>query len=271
MLAQELPNGRPVLKLPLPILIANLATLILTLAMNVLANALPLNGRTTGEISDQFPSLFTPAGYVFSIWGLIYLGLVLFAGYQLTPSGRQSEPARRIGWWFAISGLANSVWIVLWHFGVFAGTVVAMLALLVSLSMIARRIRQSSQVTRADRLFVYLPFSVYLGWISVATIANVAILLLSLGWDGSPLSPVVWTVIMLAVATGLGLWMLARRRDWAFAAVLVWAFVGIAVKQGEAPAVPQAALIAAGLLVPVVLWRLAGAVRRMSPASAPAG
>jgi hypothetical protein len=237
----------------------NVITLVLTLIMNALANALPLNGRTTGAISDRFTTnAFVPAGYVFSIWGVIYLGLVMFVLYQLTPVGRRSPAVAKVGGWFALSGLANSLWIVCWHYELFPATMVAMLVLLGSLCAIAARLGPPYRADSvADRWLVYLPFSVYLGWISVATIANAAVFLLSLGWDGAPWSPSTWALILVAVATGLGAWMVIRRGDLAYAGVLVWAFIGIAVKQQSVTGVPQGAWIGVGVLVGLMGWHLA--------------
>ena len=254
-------------RLPGLVVLANVVTLALTLAMNGLANALPLNGQTTGAVSDRFPNLFAPAGYVFSIWGVIYVGLLAFAVYQATPSGRRNPAAQRVGGWFALSGIANSLWIVFWHYELFAASMAAMLVVLVSLCAIASRLGAPREAESAgDRWLVYLPFSIYLGWISVATIANAAVVLLDAGWDGAPLSPVIWTLLLLAVATGLGVWFLGRRGDPAYAAVLVWAFVGIWARQGgiSGPvgetAVAQGALVAAGVLIVTAVWRVARGV-----------
>ena len=246
-------------RLSLPVLLLNVGTLGLTLVVNGLANVLPLNGRTTGAVSDSFTAnLFVPAAYVFSIWGLIYVALTAFVGYQFTPGGRRSESVQRVGLWFAVTGLANSLWIVLWHYGVFPGTMALMLVLLVSLCVIVGRLgtpREAS--TTADRWFVYLPFSIYLGWISVATIANACIFFLDLGWDGAPLAAWTWAVLLLGVATALGAWFIARRGDLAYGAVLIWAFVGIALRQAQVPWVPQGAWFGVAVLIVLAGWRIA--------------
>jgi hypothetical protein len=234
-------------------------SLLLALLLNTLANALPLNGRTTAQISDQFTAnVFVPAGYVFSIWSLIYLGLVAFVAYALTPAGRGSPAVRRIGGWFALSNIANGLWIVLWHYGVFPATLAVMLILLISLGAIAARLGAPRRApSTADRWLVYLPFSVYLGWISVATIANAAIFLLDRGWDGAPFSPSSWACLLLAIASGLGAWMVVRRGDLAYAAVLVWAFIGIAVKQAAVAPVPAVAWAGVAFLTILAAWRIA--------------
>ena len=174
-----------------------------------------------------------------------------------------------MGGWFALSGLANSLWIVFWHYERFPASLAAMLVVLVSLCAIAARLGAPREAESAgDRWLVYLPFSIYLGWISVATIANAAVVLLDLGWDGAPLSPATWTLLLLAVATGLGVWFLYRRGDLAYVAVLVWAFAGIWARQGGITGpvgdatVAQGALVAAGVLAVLAVWRVARAAGR---------
>jgi translocator protein len=222
---------------------------LVTLTVNVLANALPINGQTTAAVSDSFPVLFVPAGYVFSIWGLIYLGLIAFTVYQALPSQRTNEALRGIGWLFILSCVANSVWIFLWHYELFPLTVLVMLALLVLLIAIYLRLDIGrAQVSTLERWMVHVPFSIYLGWITVATIANITDLLYYLRWDGWGIAPDVWAITMLAAATAIAALMALTRADVAFLLVLVWAFTGIAVKQSATPSVAIAAGIAAGVV-----------------------
>lgn len=234
--------------------LAVIAATLATLVMNGLANALPLNGFGTGEISNRFDSLFTPAGYVFAIWGLIYLGLTAFTVWQALPAQRANPRCRRIGWVYVVSALANIAWLFAWHWLEFGASLVAMLAILASLMVIWLRLKSSrSLVSRAELWTTHLPFSLYLGWITVATVANAAILLMSWQWDGGPLSPVAWTLLMLAVAAALGLLFVLRERDYTCTGVLVWALAGIAVKQEVATVVWTAAalallLVAAGVV-----------------------
>ena len=224
----------------------NLLAFLTTFVVNGLANALPINGVTTGEVSDSFPVYFVPAGYVFAIWGLIYLGLLAFVIYQLLPRQRENRRLERIGGWFALGCLANAAWIFFWHYGIFPVTLILMLILLVSLLVIYLRLNIGrEQVSRAEKWLVDVPFSIYLGWITVATVANVTDVLYDLGWNGAPLSPQVWAVIMLAVATVLAVAMSLTRRDIAYVLVIVWAFVGIAVKQAATPLVAGSAWVLA--------------------------
>ncbi|CAN5634535.1 hypothetical protein BH24DEI1_BH24DEI1_16030 [soil metagenome] len=232
----------------------NVLAVLAVIAVNALANALPLYGRTTGEISDGFPILFVPAGYVFGIWGLIYLGLVGFALYQARPRERANLRLRRVGYLFALSCAANIAWLFAWHALRLPLSLAVMLALLALLILIYLRLGSGrEEVPRAERLLVRLPFSLYLGWITVATVANASALLYSLGWDGWGLSDATWTILMLAAATAIGTLVLVTRRDLAFNLVLVWAFVGIFVAQQGHPPVAGAALAAARVVLVLVL------------------
>jgi hypothetical protein len=232
----------------------NLITLLATLIANGLANALPLNGRTTGSISDSFPVLFTPAGYVFSIWGVIYLGLIAFGIYQALPSQRENPRLRRLGPWFAISNIFNAAWIFLWHYGYYTLTLFVMLGLLASLIVIFQRLNLSRKPESSlETWLVNIPFSTYLGWISVATIANFSTTLYNLGFVGGPLSQEIWTVAVILVAITLGLIMTWQQRQIAYPLVLVWAFIGITVKQSETMPVVIAAGLGALLVALIVI------------------
>ena len=224
----------------------NVVAVVATIAINGLANALPLNGLTTGDISDRFDVYFVPAGYVFSIWGVIYLGLIAFALYQVLPSQRDNPRLKRVGPWFALSCVANIVWLFLWHYERFPLTLVAMVALLVFLIGVYLRLGiGQDDVPAAEQWLVRLPFSIYLGWVSVATIANVTSLLDYLGWNGWGISEVVWTVVMLGVGAVLTTVVSLSRRDVAYALVIVWAFAGIAVKHSDTSLVFITAIIGA--------------------------
>ena len=238
-------------------------TVVALIVMNVLANALPLNGISTAKISDSFKVLFVPAGYVFAIWGLIYIGLLAYGIYQALPAQRENPRLRRAAAPFVVGSLANIAWLFFWHYGVFVLTVVAMLILLASLIMVYLRLGVNQvEVSKGERWLVHMPFSIYLGWISVATIANITDLLWYLGWNGFGLAPEIWAVIMLAVAVVLAFLMALRRGDVAYLLVLAWAFAGIAVKQAGTPVVSTAAWIATGLVLVAVVLAL---VRKRTP------
>jgi benzodiazapine receptor len=223
--------------------------LVATIAVNGLANALPLNNLTTGEISDRFQVYFVPAGYVFSIWGLIYLALVAYAIYQALPGQRENPRLQSTGELFTLSCVANVAWLFLWHYEMFPLTLVAMLALLLLLIAIYLRLGIGRvQVSTAEKWLVHVPFSIYLGWVTVATIANVTSVLDYAGWNGWGISPQAWAAIMLVVASSITSLMLRTRRDIAYTLVIIWAFVGIAVKHAAAPVVTTAAWVTCALV-----------------------
>ncbi|MFC1976493.1 tryptophan-rich sensory protein, partial [Chloroflexota bacterium] len=187
---------------------------------------------------------------VFSIWGLIYVGLALYAIYQALPAQRENPRLRATGYLFALSCLANISWLFLWHYEYFVLTLVAMVALLLLLIAIYLRLGIGrAAVLTAERWLVQLPFSIYLGWISVATIANVTSVLDYLNWNGWGISPEIWTVIMLLAGVGLAFAMAFTRGDMAYGLVIIWAFAGIAIKHNGTPLVATAAWIAVGLVV----------------------
>lgn len=236
------------------------------IVVNVLANALPFNGQGTGEISDRFQVLFVPAGYVFAIWGLIYIGLIAYAVFQALPAQRDNPRLRSIFWPVIVGALANIAWIFLWHYNYLSLTVVAMLVLLASLIVVYLRLGiQKTPVSRGERWAVHVPFSIYLGWITVATIANATNLLWSAGWNGFGLSAQTWFLIMLAAAIIIAAAMALTRHDVAYLLVLVWAVVGIAVKLAGVPVVATAAWIAAAILAILVV--VAIVVKRPQPAA----
>jgi hypothetical protein len=240
-------------------------SLLLTLAVNFMANALPLNGITTAEISDRYPVLFVPAGYVFSIWGLIYLALLAFTIYSVTPKGRADTRIDQVAWLVIVSNLFNAIWIFLWHYQQFPLTLIAMAGLLITLLAIYLKLRIGLEKRKiGDRLLVELPFSLYLGWITVATVANVSqVLYASMGWRGSPFSEPIWAVVMLVVAALLGVLMIFLRREVVYPLVLVWAFIGIWGKQAATPLVAWSALVGAVVLGVLALGRwVASAVRK---------
>lgn len=229
-----------------------------TITVNGLANALPINGQTTGEISNRFEVFFTPANYVFAIWGLIYLGLLSLSAVQALAGQRDNPRLRRARPWIALSGPANIAWLLLWHYERFPLTMLAMLGLLATLIVSYQRLEiGQGPVTRAERWAIHAPISLYLGWISVATIANATVLLAYWEWGGWGVAPEVWTMAVLAAALAIG-WMLAlRRKDFIVPAVLVWATVGIALRNAGVDLVAGAAWVAALIAAAaglVALW-----------------
>jgi len=238
--------------------------LLVTIFVNYLANALPLNGRDTGAISDNFPVRFTPAGYVFAVWSVIYLGLIVYAIWQALPGQRANERLRAIFWPFMLSCVANTAWLFSWHYGYYLLSVLIMLTLLGALITLYARLYPSfPTVSQAERWTTHIPFRIYLGWITVATIANSTIALYDVGWRGAPLDGATWAAIMIVVATVVGLFFALRLRDMAYTLVLVWAFVGIYIKQNDAAITAYTALVMAIVLGIAALVAL---VRRQHPA-----
>jgi hypothetical protein len=226
--------------------ISVIAALVVTIIVNVLATSLPLNGISTGELSDRYPVLTTPAGYVFGIWSVIYIGLIGFAIYQALPRQRERKVFDQIAPAFIVSCVANASWLVLWHYFQVALSVVAMLAILGSLISIYR-VLWPLPAQGADHWLLKLPFSIYLGWISVATIVNVSVLGYTLGFTGrGPVEQAI-AVVVLAVGCALAIFMALRRGDAAYALVITWAYIGIAVKQTDAQPVVLAAYLFASL------------------------
>jgi benzodiazapine receptor len=225
--------------------LANALSVVLALTVNILASTLPLNGQNTGEISDRFQVYFVPAGYVFAIWGIIYIGWIAFVIYQFLPAQKESPRLRNLGYLFALSGVFNAAWLFCWHYNLFGLSVLIMFTLLGLLIAGYLKLNVGKMpVTNAEKWSVDIPFSVYLGWISVATVANVTDWLYSVNWTGFGLAPQVWAVIMLVVACLLGLLMTLLRRDSGYAFVLLWSFAGIAQKQADTALVADSAWVA---------------------------
>ncbi|VDG99077.1 Uncharacterised protein [Lysinibacillus sphaericus] len=208
-----------------------LVTYLLMIVMNYLANALPLNGMTTGEVSDSYSNLFAPVGYTFAIWGLIYVLLAFHGIYQLGffRSGERSEVTqlmKKIAVYFSISSVANALWIVAWHYGKLGTSIILMLIILVSL-IIINSLTVKADLSFKEKFFIRLPFSVYFGWITVATIANITAYFVSIDWNGFGLSDQTWTIIILLVGTVIGIATLLKNWVASYGFVLVWAYVGI--------------------------------------------
>jgi hypothetical protein len=214
----------------------NILAMIITIAINALAVLLPLNGKTTEYLSDKYPNLFVPAGLTFSIWGIIYILWVVFAVYQARDLFKKDEKEmpflHQITYLFILSSVANSAWIFAWHYEYVGFSLLIMIILLFSLLAIYLRLNIGrAQVSLMEKLCVHAPFSVYLGWITVATIANVTAFLVSVNWDGFGISPLIWTILVISVGVLITLLMLALRKDIAYSIVVLWALLGIWIKR----------------------------------------
>ncbi|MFH0769302.1 MAG: hypothetical protein V1932_07025 [Chloroflexota bacterium] len=216
--------------------ILNLIGFLGTVIVNGLANALPLNNKTTGELSDQYPNLFVPTGLTFSIWGVIYILLAIFVIYELIVAikkdTQKSSFIGNIGVVFFVSSLANIGWIFAWHYEVLPLSLVLMLLLLGSLITIYLRLRiGKSDSTRSEKYLVHLPFSIYLGWITIATIANVTALLVDVNWNTFGLGEQFWTAAVIIAGIAITLSILFTRKDIFYCLVVDWALLGILLKR----------------------------------------
>jgi len=243
------------------------ATFLIMVAVNALANILPINGKNTGQISDSYPNLFAPAGITFSIWGLIYLLLAGYTVYHLEIFQKQKSLIReglliKIGVLFSISSAANAIWIFAWHYEILSASMMLMLVILTCLILINQILRKEV-LTATEKVFVKLPFSVYFGWITVATIANATALLVSTGFDGLGLDQAAWTVIMISAGAVIGIAAMLRNRDIPYGLVIIWAYAGIIIKHtsaagfnGQYPQVIMAAWICIGLIAAAAAYLL---------------
>lgn len=207
------------------------AIMILT---NALVNIIPINGQTTGEVSGNYDNLFTPAAYTFSIWGLIYLLLGMYVVYQLGFFRKdyivdRNEFFNQVGILFSFSSIANAVWIIFWHYDKMFLSTIVIIIILILLILINLRI-QKEDLTLKERIFIYIPFSVYFGWITVATIANITVYLVSIGWSGFGIPENIWTIIILIVGVLIGGFTIIRLENIIYGLVLIWSYIGIYLK-----------------------------------------
>lgn len=209
-------------------------TFLIMIAVNALANILPINGITTGQVSDSYPNLFAPAAVTFAIWGVIYLLLAAHTLYQLGlfhefPDRWGVALLEKVGILFSMSSLANAAWVFAWHYHSIVLSMLLMVVILLCLIAI-NQILVSERFSTREKIFIRLPFAVYFGWITVATIANATVLLVSLGWNGWGLPESVWAVLIILVGMLIGAATTIRNRDIFYGLVLVWAYTGILIK-----------------------------------------
>ncbi len=235
-------NKKPILS------ILNLILFAAVVYVNMLAVTLPINGKSTGELSDQYPNLFVPAGFTFSIWGVIYLLLLVFVIYQIWVTFNKKTIQKltvQSQILFGITNLLNISWILAWHYEMVSLSVLIMIAFLSTLIVIFLNNEKIQLKTLVEKIAIETPINVYLGWISVATIANVTALFVTIEWNGSPLTESTWTIIMLCIGAVLAVLMLFQRSNFTYALVIIWAFYGIFSKRqtSENPEIAQTALI----------------------------
>lgn len=214
----------------------NMIGFLTVVIVNALAVMLPINNKTTAELSDKYPNLFVPSGLTFSIWGVIYILLALFVTYQMIVAFKGDTDRKgfiqKIGILFFISSVLNVGWIFAWHYEIVPVSLALMLLLLASLIAIYLRLNiGKSDSKRYEKIFVHVPFSIYLGWITIATIANITALLVSMNWNGFGLSDQFWTVLVIVVGILIAVAMLFRRNDIFYNLVVDWALLGILLKR----------------------------------------
>jgi len=216
--------------------IVNIIAAFLTVIINLLANVIPIGGKYTGELSDNIPNLFVPVGLTFSIWGVIYILIILFALYLARDFFKKEKTTKpfleNISYLFIIAGIANILWIFLWHYEQVLLSLLAMILLFASLLAMYLRLNIGKvTLSLKEKLFIHVPISVYIGWITVATIANVTAVLVTIDWDGFGLSEQLWTILVIVVATIITIIILIKRKDYAYSAVIIWALLGIFLKR----------------------------------------
>lgn len=237
-----------------------------TLITNALANLLPINGYNTGDLSDNIPNLFVPAGVTFSIWGVIYILLTVFTGYFLRDWFDKSQREKKfdvpLGIAFIVSNLANIGWILLWHYLKIGLSLVLMLCILGSLIFAHEHLyKRIKTLNNAEIICLALPISIYLGWITVATVANVTAVAVVNNWGACGISESIWTILVLIVATGITCGMIWFRHNYAHALVILWAFLGILIKRQDVSNTPQPGIVITtyilmGIIVAIIAIRL---------------
>jgi len=211
----------------------NIVAFVLTVIINSLAGSTTLiGGVNTAFISDSNPTLITPAGFTFAIWGIIYILLGVFVIYQALPSQKEKEYHKQISWLFILISITNISWIFLWQYNLLTLSLPVMFLFLIALILIYTRLGiGKTQVPLKEKLAIHTPFSVYLGWITIASIANVAVTAVSLNWDGFGINPETWAILIIIIALLLTLIVVATRKDIAYGLVIIWALFGIMSKQ----------------------------------------
>jgi hypothetical protein len=233
------------------------------ITVNALANILPINGLTTGELSAFYPNLFVPAGLTFSIWGLIYILLFMYVIFALimslkgTISGILTFKSQVT---FALTCLFNAIWIFMWHYKLIVWSEILMLSLLIALIFLFVQTRRTCGNGWKNCLFIKIPVQVYLGWITVATIANSTALLVAKNWGAWGIADNVWTITMILIGAAVTVVMLWRHRTIAYALVVIWAYTGIIIKRTTAdiqyPDIIFTAALAMGIILVLIIYAL---------------
>lgn len=253
-------------------------SVIAMIVMNYLSNAGVFGGQTNGEISDKYHTLITPAGYAFSIWGLIFLGILAFAVYQAFPSQRTNPRFRAVGWWAVLNAFCNAIWSPLFNTERIGLALIVILVMLFSLVIIEQRLLEQPHVpliatnpdatlpesaaSPVETWLARIPFSIYFGWLTVATILNVAVYLKATNFSLLGLSEQTWAIAILIVGILVGVVIFNRFRSVAYILVFTWAYTAIAAEQ---TGYGQIQLIAGvGAIIAIVL-AIMGLISRKTP------
>lgn len=238
--------------------ILNVLALCGVIYVNYLANALPINGKTTGQLSDQYVNLFVPAGLTFAIWGLIYLLLMIFSVIQFMQPYKESSVTMSL--LFGVSCVFNMAWIVAWHYERMGISILLMLGLLGTLALI------NHKLAGEDQMLLKAVFGIYLGWIIIATVANITAGLVSINWSGAGLSAISWTLIMIAAGVAVASINMVKLENPFLAVSVTWAFLGISIKRAaDQPTIARAAeaalvaMLIASIIVVYRMWKLRAA------------
>ena len=226
------------------------------ITVNILANALPINGLDTGEVSDRYPSLFTPSGITFSIWSVIYISL---AGSVVVMWGHRANALiKKLLPLFCASCILNISWILSWHYLLPGLSVIIMVLLLSVLILIFMNLTWAGDLDKTKKIWIKFPFTIYFAWISVATIANISTYLVSLGWNGGPLSEETWAVFMMSIAAGLAFYVTSTYNAYWYSAVVIWALIGIFLKRqgSEFEFIVYASIILTAILAVNIFYRI---------------
>lgn len=224
--------------------IINLIGLLIHIALSYGTQLKLVNPQEVGEVSDKYPSLFTPAGFTFAIWGLIYLSLLTFCIYHIVRAYKEDDnhPAnrdtRKIGYIFLVNNLVTAAWLLAWTHEYLLLSVILIFTQLITLLIIHRRLSiHDASRAMPSKFFTQFPLSIYFGWITIATIANTSTFLHSIRWSGWGVSDINWTITLIATAVMVTVWVINRRRNTIYGLVVLWALYGIVTNLKERDAI----------------------------------
>jgi len=236
--------------------ILNILFFAIMISANAMANALPINGLNTGEVSAFYPNLFVPAGLTFSIWGLIYTLLFIYVIYALVMAVKKTIGGVlniKTQFAFALSCLLNAGWIFLWHYKLIIWSEIVMILLLINLIYLFLQTEALGTKGWKQCLYVKIPVRVYLGWITVATIANTTALLVAKNWGAWGISDNAWTVTMILIGAAVTVVMLIKHNNIAYTLVVIWAYTGIIIKRASADILYKDIIFTSSLVIGLLL------------------